>query len=207
MSASQNGRSEDRTPESQGFLPIRDPARKDRILVAAADLVAQKGYHAVSMSEIGATAGITGPAIYRHFEGKSAVLVALFDRVIDRLLAEALAIVNSNDDPHQTLVRLIEGQVEFVVQDRVLAQVYYNEIHNLPDRDRRRLRRKQRLYIEEWAHSLGELRSDLNDGEVHTIVHGAIGAIQSSLFHSVGLPAHRLNQLLDLSARAVLGVP
>ena len=48
---------------------MRDPARKDRILTAAANLVAQKGYHAVSMTEIGTTAGITGPAIYRHFLG------------------------------------------------------------------------------------------------------------------------------------------
>ena len=37
------------------------------------------------MADIGAAAGITGPAIYRHFDGKSAVLVAMFDHVIDDL--------------------------------------------------------------------------------------------------------------------------
>jgi AcrR family transcriptional regulator len=61
----------------------RDPARKERILAAAADLVASSGYHAVSMADIGAAAGITGSGIYRHFASKSALLVALFDQAID----------------------------------------------------------------------------------------------------------------------------
>jgi AcrR family transcriptional regulator len=60
---------------------------QERILAAAADLIARKGYHAVSIAEIGAAAGITGSGIYRHFDSKSSVLVDLFDRVIDGLLA------------------------------------------------------------------------------------------------------------------------
>ena len=60
----------------------RDPRRRQRILHAAAELVAEHGYHEVGMADIGAAAGITGPAVYRHFDGKSAVLVAMFDHVI-----------------------------------------------------------------------------------------------------------------------------
>jgi AcrR family transcriptional regulator len=183
----------------------RDPARKERILVAAADLVADKGYHAVSMADIGAAAGITGSGIYRHFESKSAVLVALFDRVIDGLLQDEEKVVAQTADLGQVLLRLIAGQVEFVVGDRVLAQVYHHEINNLPEEDRRRLRRKQRLYLEEWVHVLAELRDDLSDTEARVIVHAAIGAIQSSLFHSTGLPEDRQRQLLTEAASAVLG--
>ena len=50
----------------------RDPDRRERILEAAAGLVAERGYHEVGMTDIGAAAGITGSAIYRHFDGKSA---------------------------------------------------------------------------------------------------------------------------------------
>ena len=67
----------------------RDPARKHKILLAAADLVARNGFNSVSMSEIGAASGITGSAIYRHFDSKSAVLVELFDSAIDQLLDDA----------------------------------------------------------------------------------------------------------------------
>lgn len=182
----------------------RDPARKERILAAAADLVARNGYHAVAMADIGAAAGVTGSAVYRHFDSKSAVLVALFDRVIDGLLRDARGVVQEVTDPRRALDRLVVGQIDFVVDDRELAQVYYNEIANLPEDDRRRLRRKQRLYLEEWVHLLAELRTDLVDAEVRATAHAAIGAVQSTLFHNAGLPEERLRDLLARAAGAVL---
>ena len=185
---------------------IRDPERKERILAAAADLVARNGYHAVSMADIGAAAGITGSGIYRHFDSKSALLVALFDRVIDRLLAEERDIVEDERDLPRALRRLIAGQVEFVVADREVVQVYHREITNLPEEDRRRLRRKQRLYVEEWVHLLNELRPGLADTDARVIVHAAIGAIQSTLFHNSGLAGEQLRRLLTDAAWAVLGV-
>ncbi|HKP42141.1 TetR/AcrR family transcriptional regulator [Mycobacterium sp.] len=174
--------------------------------MAAADLVARKGFHAVSIAEIGAAAGITGSGVYRHFDSKSAVLVALFDRVIDELLRDEQKILDTTTDLGHALDLLIAGQVEFVVGDRELAQVYYKEIDNLPDDDRRRLRRKQRLYLEEWVHLINELRSDLSDTEARTVVHAAIGAIQSPLFHNTGLAEDRLRMLLTEAARAILDI-
>ena len=190
----------------QGHVRTRDPERRSRILEAAADLVGRKGFHAVSIAEIGAAAGITGSGVYRHFDSKSAVLVALFDRVIDDLLREEQEILATTSDLGQALDLLIAGQVEFVVGDRQLAQVYYNEINNLPEEDRRRLRRKQRLYLEEWVHLVNELREDVSDSDARAVVHAVIGAIQSPLFHNTGLAEDRLRALLIMSARAILGI-
>ena len=194
-----------RRGRAEGPAWTRDPARKERILVAAADLLARNGYHAVAMADIGAAAGVTGSAIYRHFESKSAVLVTLFDRVIDGLLRDARDTVRDVTDPRQALHRLIDGQVEFVIADRELAQVYYSEIANLPRDDRMRLRRKQRHYLDEWVHVIAGLRDDLSGTEVHVTVHAAIGAIQSTLFHHTELPEERLRLLLHDAAQAVLG--
>lgn len=191
--------------DGEGHVRTRDPERKNRIMAAAADLLARKGYHAVSIAEIGAAAGITGSGIYRHFDSKAAVLVALFDQVIDDLLRNEKAILDATADLNEALDLLIADQVEFVVGKRELAQVYHNEINNLPEEDRRSLRRKQRLYLEEWVHLVNEMRSDLNDADSRTLVHAAIGAIQSPLFHSVGLAEGRLRMLLASAARAVLG--
>ncbi len=185
-------------------MRTRDPERKNRIMAAAADLLARKGYHAVSIAEIGAAAGITGSGVYRHFDSKSAVLVALFDQIIEDLLRNEKQILETTDDLNTALDLLIADQVEFVVGKRELAQVYHNEINNLPEEDRRSLRRKQRLYLEEWVHLVNEMRSDLNDADSRTVVHAAIGAIQSPLFHSVGLAEDRLRELLADAARAVL---
>jgi AcrR family transcriptional regulator len=158
----------------------------------------------VSISDIGAAAGVTGPAIYRHFGSKSAVLVALFDQVMDGMLASAGQIVSSAASEQEALARLVAGQVEFVIADRELARVYHHEINNLPAEDRRRLRRKQRLYLEEWVHVLAELRGGLPDEEARALVHAAIGVIQSALFHHSGLPQARLEELLTAGAQAVL---
>jgi AcrR family transcriptional regulator len=182
----------------------RDPGRKERILGAAAGLLARNGYHAVSMAEIGTEAGITGSGIYRHFDSKAAILVSLFERVIDNLLGDQQRIIEEEPDLRLALQRLIDDQVEFVVGDRAIARVYHNEISNLPDEDRSRLRRKQRLYLEEWVHVVRELRPDLDDAYARTLVHAAIGAVQSTLFHNVGLPEDRLRTALRNSAHATL---
>jgi AcrR family transcriptional regulator len=183
-----------------------EPDRKERILVAAADLVSKSGYHAVSMGEIGAAAGITGPGIYRHFASKSAVLVALFDRAVDGLLLVAESIALRDVDPESALRQLIASQVRFVLADRSVAQVYYTENQSLPEVDQRRLRRKQRFYLEEWVHPLLELRPRLDETEARVVVHAAIGAVQSSLFHAQMPAGDGLDHLLREAAEAVLGL-
>ncbi|HVV23747.1 MAG TPA: TetR/AcrR family transcriptional regulator, partial [Pseudonocardiaceae bacterium] len=72
--------------------------------------------------------------------------------------------------------------------------------------DRHRLRRKQRMYLEEWVHVLALLRPDGSDAALRALVHAAIGAIQSTLFHASGLPDEQLADLLSASAEAVLFV-
>jgi AcrR family transcriptional regulator len=184
----------------------RDPHRRQRILTAAAELVAERGYHDVGISEIAAAAGVTGPAIYRHFDNKSAVLVAMFDRVIDDLTAEAVDIVSSGDEPLAILRSLIRSHVRIVMVDHTLMRVYHNEIANLPEEDSRRLRRKQRLYLEEWVHILGVLRPRANDSMLRALVHAAIGAIQSTLFYQSGLSEQQLANLMILVAEVTLFV-
>jgi AcrR family transcriptional regulator len=183
----------------------RDPARKERILSAAADLVARNGFTAVSMEDIGDAVGITASAIYRHYDSKSAVLVAMFDRVVDRLLGDGQAIAASRTpDPAEALARLVEGHIDFVINDRDVAQVYFREIAQVPVADRRRLRRNQRLYVEEWVLLLTELRPALDDAAARALVHAAIGVIQSTLWYSAGLQEDRLRCLLRTSALGVL---
>src|SRR5690606_39005374 len=138
----------------------RDPARKDKILAAAADLVGRNGFHGVSMSDIGNRAGITGSGIYRHFKSKDAILAALFDQVIDELLEDERTIIDSGQELTGTLTRLVAQQVDFVVTKRELARIYYSEIQNLPQDEKVVLRRKQRLYLEEWVHLLREIRAE-----------------------------------------------
>jgi len=185
----------------------RDPARKERILTAAAELAARRGFHIVGMTEIGARAGIVGSGIYRHFPTKEAILVALLDRVMERLQQGASAIVERGLPDHVTLTLLVRDHITVAIEDGSVLAVYHREAHTLPEEEHRRLRRAQRHYLEDWVHTLAPLRRDLADGEVRLAVHAAIGAIQSTLFFQSGLPAERLAALLEEMAHACLGLP
>ncbi|MGH3399706.1 MAG: TetR/AcrR family transcriptional regulator [Streptosporangiaceae bacterium] len=182
----------------------RDPDRREKILRAAGEQFARRGYHAVSLADIGAAAGIVGSGIYRHFTSKSAILVALLDQVMGRLIDEAGQILATEPDAGRQLEALIQGQVAFAADDRYLVRLWQREVHVLPEADRRRLRRLQRLYVEEWVHLLAELRPGLGDGQARALVHAAIGAIQSVASYDSGLPRPQQVDLLDRSAWACL---
>lgn len=184
----------------------RDPDRRRRILDAAADLAARRGFHAVGMDEIGAEAGIVGSGIYRHFGSKNDILVALFDQAMQRLQAAAATIVARSPDDRAALSLLVRAHIRVALHDRAVLTVYHREAESLPEADRRRLRREQRHYIEEWVGLLGSLRPDLADAELRLLVHAAIGAVHSSLFFRSGLADDRLADLLDSTAHACLGV-
>jgi AcrR family transcriptional regulator len=188
-------------------IRVRDPGRRDKILQAAIELIARRGYHAVSLADIGAAAGIVGSGIYRHFTSKSAILVALLDQVMERLLDNTASVVASGRDDAGVLAALVADQVAFAVHDRYLVRLYQREVHTLPEADRRRLRRLQRHYVEEWVHVLAGLRPELTDGQARAMVHAAIGAIQSGASYNSGLPPGQQQTLLGSVAHACLLAP
>lgn len=185
----------------------RDPERKGRILEVSAELISQRGYHAVSLADIGAAAGIVGSGIYRHFSSKQAILAELLAEVMQRLETGAADITARFPDDREALTALVRHHVKVAVQDRDVLRVYHTELPNLGEEDRRRLRRAQRRYIEQWVSVAAPLRRDLADAEVRLTAHAAIGAIQSILFHNLGLREERMVELLDGMAHDCLGVP
>jgi AcrR family transcriptional regulator len=177
----------------------RGRARREKILDEAARIVASRGYHSASVKEIGAAAGVSGAALYRHFDAKNDLLVALFDRAIDRLLMGARAAVDTVGAPLDVLCTLVKAHVGFALRERSVLAVYGQELHNLPDGDRRRLRRKQRDYVEIWRVVLLRCCGGLSDHEALARVEAVFGLMNSvpnlsSSLDDVGL-ADQLNVL------------
>jgi AcrR family transcriptional regulator len=186
------------------------PSRREQILQAAAQLFAERGSRAVGVDDVGAAVGVTGPAIYRHFKNKDAVLVALFDRLAERLgaILETVAAEVGDDAPGrhrsalETLVRL---HVRLAFEERALIVVYISEERNLPGTERKRVRRFQRAYVEAWADLLRTLRPDQSDDERRTAVHAAIGLLNSTGYRrQVGLPRARAEDMLARMALVAL---
>lgn len=151
-------------------------SRQAMILKAAKELFYERSFAAVGVDEIGQRAGVTGPAIYRHFRGKDEILSTLFDDAIDRLM-EATAV--QSDDPWEELEALVRGHAEFVMSERKLAGVKIREERSLAEPFRRGLHRRERRYVERWTACLARCYPDLDMQELTTATHVALGALNS----------------------------
>ena len=60
--------------------------RRQQILDIAADLFASRGFHGVSVAELGAACGVSGPALYKHFQSKDAMLAEMLVTISETLL-------------------------------------------------------------------------------------------------------------------------
>ena len=54
-------------------------SRRQQILDTAAELFAARGFHWVSVADLGAAVGISGPGLYKHFAGKDELALHLFE--------------------------------------------------------------------------------------------------------------------------------
>lgn len=161
----------------------RGRARRERLVVATAALVAERGYHQVGVDEIGAAAGVSGAAIYRHFAGKQDLLVAVIERAVDTLSGEARRIVETAPSPDAALAELIGAHVHFAMTETALITVYDQEAHNLDEVPRRRLRRQQRAYTELWIDVLEAVAPARSRDELSVAVHAAFGLLNSVADH------------------------
>lgn len=162
-------------------------SRRDEILRVAAQLFAERGFHGVGVDDIGAAAGITGPGIYRHFEGKDAILAEMLVRISERLLAGAQARAeDANGDPVTALTGLIAWQTDFALSNPALIVVQDRDLANVADRERHRVRQLQRRYVEVWVAVLSRLHPEAAEAQIRARAHALFGLINSTP-HSAGL--------------------
>jgi AcrR family transcriptional regulator len=182
----------------------RGRRRHEQLLDATAELVAERGFHAVGIVDIGAAAGVSGSAIYRHFRNKQELLVALFERVVDELLSGARDAVDGAADAGAALDALVRAHVAFALRDRAIIKVYSQESDQLPEVDRRRLRRKQHVYAEIWTEVVTELRPEHSDEEAAAAVHAVFGLLNSVADFTSRVDDEALAALLTRMALASL---
>jgi len=183
--------------------------RRAEILTAAAALFARRGFHGVTIDDIGAAAGLSGPGIYRHFSGKEAMLSEMLLGISQRLLTEGSRRAEGAPDAAAALDALLRWHVGFALSQPDLITVQTRELDNVPEPARRQIRRLQRLYVEEWVTVTSELNPLVPPSRLRTAVHAMFGLLNSTP-HSVSphgaseLPADTVADLLYAMARGAL---
>jgi len=162
------------------------PSRRDEILRAAAQLFAERGSRAVGVDDVGAAVGVTGPAIYRHFASKDAMLAEMLLRISETLLTGGRErVTDVGNDPAAQLRALIAFHVDFALDNPALITVQDRDLASLPDGDAAQVRRLQRRYVEVWVAVLALLLPGTDAALCRARAHAVFGLINSTP-HSAG---------------------
>jgi AcrR family transcriptional regulator len=179
--------------------------RRSQLIAAAERLVAERGYLSVRLEDIGAAAGVSGPAIYRHFPNKEALLAELLVGISTRLLAGAADVVATGADAKSALDRLIDFHLDFALGESDLIRIQDRDLAHLPATAKRQVRKAQRQYVEIWVDVLRRLDDSLREADARLMAHAAFGLLNSTP-HSVkpsGTKAAEANSRAVLRAMTV----
>ena len=181
--------------------------RRAALLTAAAELFAERGFRGVTIEDLGRAVGTTGPALYRHFPGKVALLGEVLLEVSARLARRGAEVVARAEDAREALELLLREHIAFALDEPALITVHDRELGNLAPVDRRRVRRLQRGYVEEWVEVLAVLRPGVTRPELRAAVHASFGLLNSTPHSRGALPRDRMAELLLDMGRAALTAP
>lgn len=174
----------------------RSQAKADRrreLLRAAARLIAERGFPGVRLEDLGSAVGISGPAVYRHFPNKDALLVELLTDISERLLAGGTDVSERVPDPRRALEELVDFHLDFALGEPDLIRVQDRDLHSLPDDARHRVRQTQRRYVEIWVDVLRRIHPDLDETRARIAAHATFGLINSTPYSAVSPSVDSMN--------------
>jgi AcrR family transcriptional regulator len=186
-------------------VPVSEPAtRREQILEIAADLFAERGFHGVSIADLGAACGFSGPALYKHFRSKQSILSEMLVSISEELLREGRRRVKEAEDDKSALASLVDWHVTFALEHKPLIVVQDRDWSALPVEAREKVRETQRAYVEVWVKVLRSLHTGLAVEQARARVHAGFGLINSTPHSAVVSDAQMHEILTDMAMRALL---
>jgi TetR/AcrR family fatty acid metabolism transcriptional regulator len=159
---------------------------RGRILAAAEEVLAQRGYDAANLDEIARRSGASKGAIYFHFPSKEELALRLVQQLSDRLIDKVRRSISSEPPSQRRLALAVQALVETFARKRALGQLLLINIvgHGRSlDRKFMPVRRKFQDFIREEldaAVRAGALSEDV-DTELASQVW--LGALHEVILH------------------------
>ncbi len=180
-------------------------SRRDELLSVAADLFAERGFAKVTVDDIGNAVGLSGPALYHHFDGKESLLGEMLVRISESLLTKATVIVDSVS-PHDALEPIIAMHVDFAVDNRSLITVHFRDLVQARKGDQRRVKDLQGAYVDIWVDIVAAQHATALDAkEVRAAVHAVLALINSTPFSGRLRRDAHVSLLQTMAAGAIAG--
>jgi len=108
--------------------------RRRQLLDVACSVFAERGFHATSMDDIAAAAGVTKPVLYQHFPSKRALFLELLDDLGGRLLHELGEATGAAHTGRERVESGFAAYFRFVTRDEAAFRVLFGaSARNDPD--------------------------------------------------------------------------
>lgn len=182
-------------------------ARRKLLLDAAADLFLHHPYDSVTVGMVATAAGISGPGLYRHFQNKQALLIAVVEEGLQALHRFARATVDEEPDPRAALATMVEFHLRSVIADPPRTLIFLKNEHALPDIDRRRIRREMNQYAQEWVLVVQQLRSELSEPQARMLTQAVFAMLNSVATLNKGLDRQEIVATMSTAAMHALTGP
>ena len=104
---------------------------RDRILEAAAQIFATKGFHAASMQDIAEAVSLQKGSLYHHVSSKQEILAEILDRALDLLTERFVAVTGGQEDPLSKFRLAVRSYVQSMSEFRDPASVLLLEYRSL----------------------------------------------------------------------------
>jgi AcrR family transcriptional regulator len=180
----------------------RGRLRREQIVREAGRLFHERGFGGVTLQDIAGAAGITVPALYRHFPDKQAILLAVLEPP-GRVLWQPIVRVDG-DSPMDAVERFIARLVEVTVAHPEVVALSLEQWSSLPKAARSRYRRRVAEMTKVLIGLLRESRPDLADDRARVLLEAAFGSIARAAAAPRTLPAAELEALLARVAHRIL---
>ncbi len=160
--------------------------KRQRILRAAIDVFASKGYFTARMTDVAEAAEVADGTLYLYFEGKEHLLMSIFDSVLGRFIERLDEEIERIDSPTEKLSIMIRLHLETLGRDHALAHVLQIETRH----SRRFMSLFTRGKLGEYLNRVrdiivegqesGVFRGDISPGLATNLVFGAVDEIVTS---------------------------
>jgi AcrR family transcriptional regulator len=165
--------------DGKGVQTAKGRERHEVIIRTAARLFAERGYDSVTINDIGYDAGVTGPAIYRHFSSKEAILVSIYAKLFSTSTSDIERIASTVPAGVDQLIQLIDGQIALVLDQPEAIRIVHSEWRNLPVPDAVVLRREAAQSRRVWINAVAASRPDLEPASAQIAAHAVLATINS----------------------------
>ena len=119
---------------------------REEILVAAAQIFGQKGFHATSMQDIAQAVNLQKASLYHHVSSKQEILVDVLDQALDLLIERMQAVMALPLAPDEMLHQAVLVYLTTLLEHRDLVAVLLLEHRNLtPELHARHIPRRDRF--------------------------------------------------------------